>query len=124
METLFTTGRHEEVNRRLNIDAAKPEAKPAAKEGKGGKGPSREDHVARVRRHLDSIFSTVGLEFESPPKHFAAGEPIAVRLSLKNVPSVACKIYKINTEAFYAEHKQEVPDDLELGGLMPNEVPV
>jgi hypothetical protein len=51
---------------------------------------------------------------------FAAGEPVTLDLYVKNVPSLIVKVFEINTQNFYREHKREVDTDIALDGLVAN----
>src|SRR5262249_38176133 len=51
---------------------------------------------------------------------FAASEPVALDLHVKNVPSLIVKVFEINTQNFYREHKREVDTDIALDGLVAN----
>jgi hypothetical protein len=51
---------------------------------------------------------------------FAAGEPVALDLYVKNVPSLIVKVFEINTQNFYREHRREVDTDITLDGLVAN----
>jgi hypothetical protein len=51
---------------------------------------------------------------------FAADEPVALDLHVKNVPSMIVKVFEINTKTVYRTHLKEVDTDINLDGLVAN----
>ena len=51
---------------------------------------------------------------------FAADEPVALDLFVKNVPALRVKVYEVNTGAVYRATGKEIDTDLQLDGLVPN----
>jgi hypothetical protein len=48
---------------------------------------------------------------------FAAGEPVALELDLKNVPTLVIKIYEIDTLGYYTREDREIDTSIDLDGL-------
>lgn len=64
----------------------------------------------------------VDIDFAPANKsRFAAGEPIALELLVKNVPTLIVKVFEINTVNFYREELREIDTDIKLDGLVAND---
>lgn len=53
-------------------------------------------------------------------KHFAADDPVALDLQLKNVRTLLVKVFEINTQTYYRTTLKEVDTDINLDGLVAN----
>ena len=64
----------------------------------------------------------VDIDFAPANKsRFAVGEPIALELLVKNVPTLIVKVFEINTVNFYREELREIDTDIKLDGLVAND---
>jgi hypothetical protein len=55
----------------------------------------------------------------NPVRH-GVGDPVKLKLHVKNVDKLIVKIFEINTLNYYLEHRAEISTDLQLDGLVPN----
>jgi hypothetical protein len=51
------------------------------------------------------------------PTRFAADEPVALEVDVKNVPELVVKVFRIDPLAYYQHHRREVDSALDLDGL-------
>ncbi len=51
---------------------------------------------------------------------FAAGEPVALDLFIKNVPNLLVKVFEVNTTNVYRTTQKEIDTDITLDGLVAN----
>ncbi|NQU24829.1 MAG: hypothetical protein HQ567_26400 [Candidatus Nealsonbacteria bacterium] len=64
----------------------------------------------------------IDLDFAPTNKErFAADEPVALDLDVKNVRTLIVKVFEINTQNFYRQNLAEVDTDVNLDGLVANE---
>ena len=64
----------------------------------------------------------IDLDFAYTNKEqFAAAEPVALDLDVKNVRTLIVKVFEINTQNFYRQNLAEVDTDVNLDGLVANE---
>ncbi|HYW79952.1 MAG TPA: hypothetical protein VE890_10275, partial [Thermoguttaceae bacterium] len=64
----------------------------------------------------------IDLDFAYTNKQrFAADEPVALDLDIKNVGTLIVKVFEINTQNFYRQKLREVDTDINLDGLVANE---
>ncbi|HUG70756.1 MAG TPA: hypothetical protein VMM76_23605, partial [Pirellulaceae bacterium] len=54
------------------------------------------------------------------PKFFAADDPVSLDLHIKNVETLIVRVFEINTQNYYREHKREVNADINLDGMVAN----
>lgn len=54
-------------------------------------------------------------------KRFLPADVVQIDVELKNVPSVIVKVFELNTERYYKDNLQVIPDDVQLDGLIANE---
>ena len=70
---------------------------------------------------VQSLKDRVDLEFlPGNPEQIAPGQPVALRVAVKNVPELMLRVYAVDTVAWHRQHGEEVATDIELGGLVPN----
>ena len=51
---------------------------------------------------------------------FSSGDPVAIEVDVKNVPTLLVKIYRINCWNYYRSKGRPVNTDIDLDGLVPN----
>ncbi len=67
------------------------------------------------------IRERIDIEFSYASKtDYAADEPVALDLHIKNVPSLLVKVFEINTLNFYKTQLQEIETNINLDGLVAN----
>jgi hypothetical protein len=54
-------------------------------------------------------------------EHFTTSETVSLNLSIKNIPQLIVKTYKLNTFNYYQQKKEEITNQIDLDGLVPNE---
>jgi hypothetical protein len=52
-------------------------------------------------------------------RKFRHGEPVSLTLKVKNIPELTYKVFEIDTETYYKKNNQEINDNLDLDGLIP-----
>ena len=63
----------------------------------------------------------IDIDFVSTNKtQFAADEPVALNLHVKNVGTLIVKVFEINTKNYYRDALREVDTDINLDGLVAN----
>ncbi|MCK6511415.1 hypothetical protein L6R29_15770 [Myxococcota bacterium] len=68
-----------------------------------------------------SLRDRVDLDFaRSNTDHFGVAQEVKLDLFLKNVKKLIVKVYRINAESYYRQHKKEVTTALNLDGLVAN----
>lgn len=61
------------------------------------------------------------LDFEYTNRDlFAADEPVALDLHVKNVPTLIVKVFEVNTTNYYRRKRAEIDSSINLDGLVPN----
>jgi hypothetical protein len=64
----------------------------------------------------------VDIDFAHGSKRFyAPDEPVALDVSLKNVPTLIVKVFEINTLNFHRENQRDLNTDINLDGLVAND---
>ncbi|MBF0543156.1 MAG: hypothetical protein HQM08_01920 [Candidatus Riflebacteria bacterium] len=64
------------------------------------------------------------VELEFPPHnpdYFKVSDPVSLEVSIKNVPTLIVKVFRLNTMNYYRESNQEINTAIDLDGLFPNE---
>ncbi|MHC4404176.1 MAG: hypothetical protein ACYTG0_31365 [Planctomycetota bacterium] len=75
--------------------------------------PAAEYKALKERIDLDFAYTN--------KQQFAAAEPVALDLDVKNVRTLIVKVFEINTQNFYRQNLAEVDTDVNLDGLVANE---
>ncbi|MBF0409081.1 MAG: hypothetical protein HQM10_17165 [Candidatus Riflebacteria bacterium] len=73
------------------------------------------DKVREIRERVELDF------LPHNPEFFMPEDNVTLDLTIKNVPTLIVKIYRINTLNFYRENNQEITTAIDLDGLYPNE---
>ena len=68
----------------------------------------------QLKERIDIDFAT------SNKTQFAADEPVALNLHVKNVGTLIVKVFEINTKNYYRDTLREVDTDINLDGLVAN----
>ncbi len=64
----------------------------------------------------------VDLEFAyTNPQLFTPGQPVSLRVGVKNVRKLIIKVYRVNTLNYYLKNEREIGTDLDLDGLIANQ---
>jgi hypothetical protein len=68
--------------------------------------------------HYQALKDRVDIDFAPTNQSwFGAGEPVALELDLKNVPTLVIKIYEIDTLGYYTREDREIDTSIDLDGL-------
>ena len=63
------------------------------------------------------------VEINFPPsnrEHFKAGEPVTMRVVVKNLPSLEVKIFEVNTFGVLSSTEEEIQTNINVDGLVAN----
>lgn len=69
----------------------------------------------QLKERVDIDFAATNAKFYSPE------EPVALDVSIKNVPTLIVKVFEINTLNFHRENQRDVNTDINLDGLVAND---
>lgn len=59
---------------------------------------------------------------EYTKKRFSQNEKVEIFLKVKNIQSLTIKIFEVNTQSYYRKYKQAFKEDIDLDGLLPNQI--
>jgi hypothetical protein len=108
---------HEEFSAHVRDDVLRTifaTAKILAGQGDGERWYALLDDPAQYQALKDRV----DIDFAPQSRSwFGAGEPVALELDLKNVPTLVIKIYEIDTLGYYTREDREIDTSIDLDGL-------
>jgi hypothetical protein len=55
----------------------------------------------------------------SDQRQFRVEDPVKLRVQIKNISELQIKIFEINTETYYRQHKAKLDSNIDLNGMVP-----
>ncbi|NLX57883.1 MAG: hypothetical protein GXY74_02205 [Phycisphaerae bacterium] len=87
-----------------------------------GLGDQEQWYAMLTPGEYQALKDRIDLDFAPTNKDvFAADEPVALDLFVKNVEKLIVRVFEINAANYYRTHGKEVDTDINLDGLVPNE---
>lgn len=87
-----------------------------------GLGDAEEWYSMLPPAQYQQLKDRVDIDFASTNKRFyGADEPVALDVSLKNVPSLIVKVFEVNTLNYHRENQRDVSTDINLDGMVAND---